>query len=173
MAVNLHPLRKYVVQEFSRLLQISQESPICINLERSILNDSVNKCYPKVSAAWDNHFFKNMYKHGFLKIKYNLERSPNLKTRITSGLVKSRDIMTLTPQGLWPGGRYDMEMERQIIEGMKMEYANNENKNYVGLFKCNRCKSKNTTYYQLQTRSADEPMTTFVTCNNCESHWKC
>jgi transcription elongation factor S-II len=28
------------------------------------------------------------------------------------------------------------------------------------------------TYYQLQTRSADEPMTTFVTCVNCDNRWK-
>ena len=28
-------------------------------------------------------------------------------------------------------------------------------------------------YYQLQTRSADEPMTTFVTCINCGARWKC
>ncbi|KAI6698696.1 hypothetical protein NL676_018815 [Syzygium grande] len=31
-------------------------------------------------------------------------------------------------------------------------------------FKCGRCGQRKTTYYQLQTRSADEPMTTFVTC---------
>jgi len=28
------------------------------------------------------------------------------------------------------------------------------------------------TYYQLQTRSADEPMTTFVTCLTCNARWK-
>ena len=39
-------------------------------------------------------------------------------------------------------------------------------------FKCGRCGQRKTTYYQLQTRSADEPMTTFVTCVNCNNHWK-
>ena len=28
-------------------------------------------------------------------------------------------------------------------------------------------------YYQLQTRSADEPMTTYVTCIKCGTRWKC
>jgi len=42
-----------------------------------------------------------------------------------------------------------------------------------GIFECGRCKSYKTTYYQLQTRSADEPMTTFVTCVNCNKKWKC
>ena len=40
-----------------------------------------------------------------------------------------------------------------------------------GLFTCNKCKKSKTTYYQLQTRSADEPMTTFVTCLNCNIRW--
>ena len=40
-------------------------------------------------------------------------------------------------------------------------------------FTCRICKSKECTYYQMQTRSADEPMTTFVTCINCNNRWKC
>ena len=31
-------------------------------------------------------------------------------------------------------------------------------------YKCGRCKQRKCTSYDLQTRSADEPMTTFVTC---------
>ena len=41
-----------------------------------------------------------------------------------------------------------------------------------GLFQCSKCKSKKTTYYSLQTRSADEPMTNFITCTNCDNRWK-
>lgn len=40
------------------------------------------------------------------------------------------------------------------------------------MFECGRCKSTKTTYTQKQTRSADEPMTTFVTCGNCKNRWK-
>lgn len=39
-------------------------------------------------------------------------------------------------------------------------------------FKCGKCKQRKTQYYQMQTRSADEPMTTFVTCTNCGNRWK-
>jgi len=39
-------------------------------------------------------------------------------------------------------------------------------------FRCGKCKSRRCKYYQMQTRSADEPMTTFVTCVNCNNHWK-
>jgi len=39
-------------------------------------------------------------------------------------------------------------------------------------FKCGRCKQRKCRYRQAQTRSADEPMTTFVTCTNCGNRWK-
>ena len=39
-------------------------------------------------------------------------------------------------------------------------------------FTCRKCKSNKCTYYQMQTRSADEPMTTFITCLNCGNRWK-
>ena len=40
-------------------------------------------------------------------------------------------------------------------------------------FCCYKCKKRQCTYYQLQTRSADEPMTTFVTCLHCGNRWRC
>ena len=39
-------------------------------------------------------------------------------------------------------------------------------------FQCGKCRQRKTQYYQMQTRSADEPMTTFVTCVNCGNRWK-
>lgn len=39
-------------------------------------------------------------------------------------------------------------------------------------FKCGRCQQRRCKYYQMQTRSADEPMTTFVTCVNCGNRWR-
>ncbi|KAI9301439.1 transcription elongation factor S-II [Cunninghamella echinulata] len=40
------------------------------------------------------------------------------------------------------------------------------------MFICGKCKQRRCTYFQMQTRSADEPMTTFVTCINCGNRWK-
>ena len=38
---------------------------------------------------------------------------------------------------------------------------------------CSGCRKKTKCdYYQMQTRSADEPMTTFVTCLECDKRWK-
>uniref|UniRef100_A0A8C6SYI3 Transcription elongation factor A (SII), 3 n=1 Tax=Neogobius melanostomus TaxID=47308 RepID=A0A8C6SYI3_9GOBI len=40
------------------------------------------------------------------------------------------------------------------------------------MLQCSKCRKKNCTYNQVQTRSADEPMTTFVLCNECGNRWK-
>mmetsp|Transcript_21969 Transcript_21969/g.32739 ORF Transcript_21969/g.32739 Transcript_21969/m.32739 type:complete len:107 (+) Transcript_21969:74-394(+) len=37
---------------------------------------------------------------------------------------------------------------------------------------CPRCKNEWAYYTQLQTRSADEPMTTFYRCTECHFQWK-
>ena len=39
-------------------------------------------------------------------------------------------------------------------------------------FLCTRCFKRECTYYEMQTRSADEPMTIFITCLNCGKHWR-
>jgi transcription elongation factor S-II len=57
---------------------------------------------------------------------------------------------------------------------LEMETARlKQDEDYTGMFQCGKCKSKKTTYYQMQTRSADEPMTTYVTCLGCNNRWKC
>ncbi len=52
------------------------------------------------------------------------------------------------------------------------EFMNNRS---IGIktdeYKCSRCKSRDCTYYQLQVRCADEPMTTFINCQNCGNRW--
>ena len=40
------------------------------------------------------------------------------------------------------------------------------------LYKCRKCGSRKCSYYEMQTRSADEPMTQFFTCLDCKNRWK-
>ena len=68
------------------------------------------------------------------------------------------------------------EMWEEMMEDRKIRL---ENKYFPKIeastdnFQCRKCKKNKCTYYQAQTRSADEPMTTYVTCLECGNNWKC
>jgi len=56
--------------------------------------------------------------------------------------------------------REKTELEAKLFaEGVKVKR---------GDFECKRCKSKECYYYQQQTRSADEGLTTYVFCTKCD-----
>lgn len=64
------------------------------------------------------------------------------------------------------------EAERAKKESLRVVQAAKDTQAETDQFKCGKCHHRKTTYYQLQTRSADEPMTTFVTCVNCGHKWR-
>ena len=90
--------------------------------------------------------------------------------KIKLGLWEPDKIISMKSQILYP----DMWEALILKSAKKMEYLGKE-KNMQGtsMFKCGKCRLNNCTYFQMQTRSADEPMTTFVTCLNCNKRWKC
>ena len=66
-----------------------------------------------------------------------------------------------------------MENIDELFENKRDRYLFEINKEMAtDQYKCGRCHKRECTYFQLQTRSADEPMTTFVTCLNCGKRWK-
>jgi DNA-directed RNA polymerase subunit M/transcription elongation factor TFIIS len=166
--------RQFVLARLSSLLEIPESDTICINLEKSILNYATDRAaFIGEEAAWDNHKYTNIYKHKFLQIQHNLKNSSVLKDWIITKKVKTREVIDMRPEDLWPDGPYATKMQERMYKEIRKAYLAQEVKNQEGFFTCARCKSKKTTYYQLQTRSADEPMTTFVSCLNCDRNWKC
>jgi transcription elongation factor S-II len=64
--------------------------------------------------------------------------------------------------------------ESLLLKNTKKMAALGKELNQQGstFFRCGKCKKNNCTYFQMQTRSADEPMTTFITCLVCSNRWK-
>jgi transcription elongation factor S-II len=169
-----NPTRQFAIDRISALLEIPKDDTICINLEKNILNYATEQARKiNQQPAWDNHKYTSMYKQKFLQIQHNLKNSPVLKGLIIDKKIKTKDVIEMRPEDLWPDGPYAKKMEDRIIKEMRKAYLAKESKNQDGFFKCGRCKSMKTTYYQMQTRSADEPMTVFVSCLNCDKNWKC
>jgi DNA-directed RNA polymerase subunit M/transcription elongation factor TFIIS len=167
----MNSTREFVIERLSTFLDIPKDDKICTDLEKCILNHSHDKC--RSQPAWDNPDFSSIYKHKFLSLQKSIRSNPNLINKVKLKLITVTEFVNMRPEALQPEGPYAKEIEVGIHKQLRKEYINNEKKNQDGFFKCGRCKSMKTTYYQMQTRSADEPMTVFVSCLNCERNWKC
>ena len=141
------------------------------NMERSIYNYSLQEAGERnIVKKWDNPFFVQMYVDRLRAFYINLKESPELQQRLLSREIKPQDVGKLTHQDMAPAKWQKLIEEKKIRDENKYTpklEASTDN------FTCRKCKSKKCSYYQLQTRSADEPMTTFVTCLDCGSRWKC
>ena len=142
------------------------------NIEKSIFNHSVKKSLiMNDPPSWDSLTFRSRYKLRFLSILYNLKNSDTFRESIT--VQNSKTTANLSNAGMQPDGLHAEAIKvRKAYHERRLKITMQE-EDFTGLFKCNGCKSSKTTYYQMQTRSADEPMTTFVTCLNCDKRWKC
>ena len=152
-------------QEFRDSLLALGDLPnnTCLNIEISVYNDTIT--YAKtheVEASWDNFIFKHYYVIKSQQIVENLKRFPEFRKKVISEKL-STNIVSLSFMDMRPES--------------SSEKANNvvsENPDHVsdGIFKCAKCNKRKTTYYSRQLRSADEPMTNFITCLNCGNRWK-
>ena len=144
----------------------------CKNLEISIFNYAISESNRRnVVKKWDNKYFIQIYVDRLRSIFNNLlNTNINFLEKIKIGEIKIKNLQNISHQEMNPS------IWKKLIEA-KIKRDTNITKVDISAatdeFKCYKCKKRKCTYYQLQTRSADEPMTTFVTCLNCGSRWKC
>lgn len=112
-----------------------------------------------------------VYRQRCREMEYNLSTNAwHLLTRYGPELVCTMPLPRLaegTPVDTWR-----TEHRGRLLRDLKPATPDPKVR---GLFRCpkSECRSWNTKYYSLQTRSADEPMTNFVTCNDCNTRFKC
>jgi transcription elongation factor S-II len=153
-----------------KLNEILQNDKICINLEKGIFNFALNEAKNrKVVKKWDNPYFVQLYMDRLRSIFNNLN-NPLLLEQINSGTIKPHTIAFMTHQEMRPE-KWDELITAKSKRDQNLFETNLEAA--TDTFTCRKCKSNKCTYMQLQLRSADEPMTTFVTCLSCGNRWRC
>lgn len=170
---NPDTFRKNIKGKINGIINNEKQS---INLEKGIFNYSLQQAKRlKIVKKWDNKPFVNIYL-SHLKTIYENIKHPDLQEKLKSGELKAHLVAFMTHQEMRPE-LWDKMIEQKIKRDKSKYEVNLEaaTDNFT-CFKCQRNDPENAnkcTYYQLQTRSADEPMTTFVTCLNCGCRWKC
>jgi len=128
-------------------------------IESSIYNFSID--YATVNET--PYLIEQIYDTKFeeiLKLVKDTENEYFLKN-IKNGKIDSDKIAFLSPDELNPD-KYDKIMKKKSLE----EYKKN-NQATSNVFECKKCKNRKCQVVQRQTRAADEPATTIVTCMEC------
>ena len=152
--------------ELSKLLS---DIDTAIKIESSIfeyaLIYSLNNKYDKnyVRATYDDkfHFILTNLDENNTKIN-----NKNFKSNITSGKINPSYVAFLSPQQVHPEKWAYLIKKREYIEQRENNIA------YSDAYKCYKCGESKCKITQAQTRSADEPMTTFVVCLVCHNTFK-
>jgi len=143
---------------------------LAIKLERALYNRIVLAAEAKnVPRFWECLEFRMLYKEKLRSLLFNLTnpKNPGLRASILDGTTSSARLLEMTPQEM------DPELWKPYYDRIRAKEAMRSGEVIPeGILQCGRCKSKRVIWYQMQTRSADEPMTVFANCSECGKHWK-
>lgn len=141
-------------------------------LETCMYNWTIEKCKEDGYALnWKDPMFSRIYTQKAMSIRFNLRKNKELLTRLYDHSITFEWLVRANPIDLNPDV-WKESIERAVEKQMRRLRTKDVENAPDGAFTCRRCKSKKTSYYQLQIRSSDEPMTSFVECLNCENRWK-
>jgi len=165
-------LREIFVQDVLNKVDIGE--PCAKDMEIGIFNWCIDKADKlKIAKNWKNGRFVTLYKDKSRSVLVNID--PNsyignqrLIVRLKDKEFLPHDIPFMKPQNVFPeqwAAVLDAKMKKDmsVFEDKPVAMTNE--------FKCGKCKKRECVYRELQVRSADEPMTLFITCLNCATHW--
>ncbi|GEQ71752.1 hypothetical protein JCM33374_g5438 [Metschnikowia sp. JCM 33374] len=99
------------------------------------------------------------------------KKNPQLRGRLLEGHITPSVFIKMPPSEMAPEA-LKKEIEKLHKQNLFDAQGATEKRAVTDRFTCGKCKHKKVSYYQMQTRSADEPLTTFCTCENCGNRWK-
>jgi transcription elongation factor S-II len=159
------PIRDKVIQNFRELINKPE------TMEKELLGYVVEFCKTSgIDVDWSNKIFWNTYRSKAISIYENLNSEKyEWASKINSDVLTPKQFVEMRAEEMCPH-LWKESIDKMMEAEIKL-YSNSTSAS-IYLF-CTRCKKKSKCdYYQMQTRSADEPMTTFVNCLECGKHWK-
>jgi len=164
-------VRELCITQFNKLLNDEELSK---KIEESIYNYTIHQCEVRsIDSTIQNKYFKRIYVNKFITLYNNIDKNSYVKNynfldRIYNNDIDIKNIAFLTPQEIhkdhWKKYLDRQSANDEFLYSRTAGIRTNE-------YKCARCKEKQCTYYQLQVRCSDEPMTTFINCLNCGHRW--
>ena len=162
---NPDTFRANIRQKLDVILENEKNSA---NLEKGIFNYALKEAdRRKIVKKWDNKHFIQIYLDHLRSIMANLKGE--ILQQISDGSIKPHVVAFMTHQELCHDKWATMIADKMKRDKNKFETQIAAS---TDLFTCRKCKGNQCTFYQLQTRSSDEGITTFVQCLCCNARWK-
>jgi DNA-directed RNA polymerase subunit M/transcription elongation factor TFIIS len=156
------------------LLAVVEDEKTATYLEKASWNHSVDFCKKReIALNWDNFAFRNIYTQKILSVRYNIKLVPDTLEQMKAGTASIKQFVYAKPHEICPE-KWAEAFEQAAKRALRFSDASCMDPKDMpdGMLQCRRCGSKKTSYYELQTRSADEPMTVFARCHECTNRWK-
>jgi DNA-directed RNA polymerase subunit M/transcription elongation factor TFIIS len=160
-------IRMRMKDELSEAVSVSD---LVGDIERSLFNWVISTADAKeIPKYWQCKEFRMLYKEKMRSLLFNIKnpKNPRLLQSLLEGQTTPERLLEMTPQEMDPElwkPYYDKIEARDLLRSGNLVPE--------GILQCHRCKSKRVVWYQMQTRSADEPMTVFANCSECGKRWK-
>eukprot|EP00531_Pseudo-nitzschia_arenysensis_P002515 CAMPEP_0116142428 /NCGR_PEP_ID=MMETSP0329-20121206/14906_1 /TAXON_ID=697910 /ORGANISM="Pseudo-nitzschia arenysensis, Strain B593" /LENGTH=312 /DNA_ID=CAMNT_0003637669 /DNA_START=85 /DNA_END=1020 /DNA_ORIENTATION=+ len=183
----LQPYRQTTCQKLHDVLERAKPTLVKQGINADALDHLTVERATDIEMAIQTKFMnqKQEYLGKARSLCFNLKKNISLAAQIILGQVASKELVSMTSEQLISDEKRKEfeERKKSLMDANMLDWeAQNEDKInemcgikgellQASLFTCGRCKSTKTTSTQKQTRSADEPMTVFVLCLNCNNRW--
>ena len=158
-------IRDKVLKLFYKALSVSKDkSEKCQELAKSIETQLFNITENSASTE---------YRERARSISFNLKdiNNPELRESLYDGTLSVETLVSAKSEDLASKKLRDQrKTERKNAFDANREDWGKDDPNFKSLIQCFKCKQYKVTY--TQTRSADEPMTTFYVCQACGNRWR-
>lgn len=160
----------------TKLDSVINNKSLSKKLENSIYNYTINTIHKKgENIEKVDRMFNRIYLFKLLSIYNNINPKSSIKNNYLLDYINNNKdnidrVPYLVPHEVFPEHWSNLKEKQKATDEFlylkKPESITDE-------YKCSKCKRRECTYYELQTRSSDEPMTTFVRCTHCGAQWRC
>jgi len=168
------PYRMKVVEVLHKIFADKLDADTQASIEKTIFKKAIETAKSEeIRKTWCTQAFRDVYSAVARRMIGNLNpdsyiQNKNLWIRFATNELSIEEIAKQNYYELCPENwqqMVDRQAKRETIQ-LEGDFSRATDK-----WMCHGCKKRKCTYYELQTRSSDEPMTIFIHCLNCGKRW--
>ena len=171
---------KYLIEGASRRnntrKNLYKNLKVCLKDGEQQKQELIQKVIKIEEAIYEKYKGDGPYTNRVLEILHNIKDKDNIEFRegIVKGDILPNDLATMDEVKMLNKEKrleLDKTIENKVNEA-RSDWEKTHMKVESGVYKCRICGGNKTTQSEMQTRSADEPMTVFITCADCGNRWR-